>query len=489
MELLIDKIKYNLDASEAENYIENNSITLLKMEEQNALFLCAYSEILYILSIDFNNDNKAIKAIFSSYKEEDNNNLYFIGELFFQIANYYLINHKNNIDALNALDLRVRKIATLIRKSINKFDEFSPCFIDIILLSLTKKEINAKAESILKIKNTLNRIIQADSTRFISIAYSLANRLDLNEQEIEYITNKIFTISYLSSLSTSASYLIEIIISILKDEQRKAFTNAITNTVLSIYYYYTRDYLIEALIPVLMRNGLLNKKIIKSYLENDRMHCIYKSQVVKYCLNHELYELIPSIDNEQFDEFDDVLKKEYLTYLFKNEPQEHAYRLANHFVATTSTFQDYLFYKQLNIPSNYSLSSRILINNADTHNYLAAIYVYNNNKVSVAELKKLSLNDFIFLKDKLITNYKNETIESLKTNILKKSKLKKIQCDYIERGLLLLKEFSPIEYGKIRNEISVKNIIINSPLIRSDDILSMKKNKQLENHKIYIYNE
>ncbi len=393
---------------------------------------------------------------------------------------------------------RIKFIYTTIKNAYGLNDnEGYDKFLKEVILSLTEEEKNDIYNTTLLFYKVITKNRLFNSTDSITITFRFINQIKIDNDAlakfIKPLAHEAFT-SY-SYLGNSLDFLLSNIYYILDSQYKVSATEAVIEEFISFYksdtsYSYVLSQHLKTLCTYFIGHDVLLEDFVififshPDLMDSSRLICL----IVNYCFEHEYEKALKLFPKSMYSNLDRDAKKNYIAFLIElDNDKMKAYSLANGLISSNCTFSDYVWYKELNPPQEYGLSEELLYDFAINNKFKAAYLVYNHKQITVPILKSISFNDFKIVENILLSEYKALTIEALKAVIEQKIYLKNVNEQLVVSYLFELKKFSLTEYGKLRNNPKIKEIIGRSASFRYDDVITLMKTHQLENHNLYKF--
>ena len=400
-------------------------------------------------------------------------------------------------DETTDLPNRIKFIYNALKNTYGiNFEDNKDEFIKEVILSLTEEELNDKYNTALLFYKILLRNRMYNANESISVTLKFINNIKLDNDSLTKIV-KIFAHEKFVSLSyygNSLDYFLDDLFFILDKDYRFNVSQGVADEFVSFYksgssYSYALCQFLKTICSHFIDNGVLFEDFVififthTDLMESNRL----TSDIINYAFEHEFINALRFFPKNLYNGLDKDAKKGYVAFLIEIDDKVQGYSFANSLVSSSCTFIDYVWYKELDVPSEYALSDDLLYEFAINNKFKGAYLVYNHKQITVSVLKSISLEDFKIVENILLSEYKALTIEALKVVIEQKIYLKNVNEQQVVSYLFTLKKFSLTEYGKLRNNPKIKQIIGRSASFRYDDVMTLMKTHQLEMHKLYKF--
>ncbi len=469
----------------------NGSVSLI--DETNGLFKCSVSYLgnNYDVSFSLDKDSYALLDTIKLNNEVQllNPN---VETILLYAAVSYLRNRGEKYASYTMLERVDKTISSM--QNFERKDYFSPVYFALTIAGLlSKKEYTER-------RKTLNSILLAlrvtkrkkfDWDIITYIIFLLANYLDFADEEIIELTKERFSRFLLST----EAYELDFYFNELFWHLDQKTVSLILQAILEIFSVDVHTKIssstyskLSSIAEIAKRYGKLDDNFLKvlfsSPLATNELDFTY---FVKYAITKNLDEALSEISNNAIMNLRSDVRILFIRYAFDHQLKNCNKLLEELILSPDFSFSDYLWYKNLKINEDDKISESSLELIAKNHNFLGAYRVYNHKPVTINQLKNMSTKDIYLLKDILLNEYKKPMTEMLIEQIDRKISYKNIEYNVVLKYMSLLREFSPVEYGKMRNNSKVKMHLGDSTSFRYEDVISLYKSNQLETNKIYIY--
>lgn len=464
---------------------QNNEIKLSSTSGYIFNFEILNNDTTYYVNVELDNRGSVKRySVSPTSMSEDTNK--FIAAAFIYLENY---------DDTNYADLTLPNKIKLIynnylRKISNGYRRNNEEFVDKVYTSLTEQELSNSTETMITYFNVVCNINSFSRFEVSDRFFLFYKYFDFTKEDAIKIFTHIINVCF----NNSYPYLLlkDFLDDIFKNT-KKEFLFDLADALFKRYmFYYDRDkyYLrntVQAFIDVFCQYECLSEKTAITVMKEFYSYESLLSKIVDYSFQHEYAEALGEIDESIFKVLNREAQKQYISYLIEVKDPKLGYRFANTLMTVQSSFLDYVWYKELEIPKEYAINEEVLYDYATDHKYKGAFLIYNHKEVSPAVIKSIPLSDLKILKSILLADYKDKTIEAIKSYIESKMNLKSINESNLISYLFFLKDFSLIEYGRIRNNIRIKEILGKNAFLRYDDLLSLYRTNNLCSHGLFPY--
>lgn len=355
---------------------------------------------------------------------------------------------------------------------------------------LSMKELENKIETIDSLMSALilSRRKRFDWDETTIIVFTLAQFLEFSKEELLKLAKNRYGSIISNCLHYEVHYYFVSTFCYLDKESINVILEAILETLNSNMRTSKNTSKYISLAELAIRYDKLSEDFAKAVLSLKDISGHYEfSYIVQYALENNYEEALKVLDKNAVSNLYSSVFIPFIRYAIDHHFSNCSDLLDSVIYSSSFSFSDYVWYESLNIPQSQRKSENILELIADQRGFLGAFLVYNHRTVSQSQLKNIPIKDLVFLKEILLKEYRKSTTNMLVEQINRKLSYKNIDYKSLLRYMSLLREFSPVEYAKMRNNRNVKMYLANSVSFRYEDVISLYKKGELEDNKIYIY--
>ena len=398
-------------------------------------------------------------------------------------------------DKPSELDIatRLKRIITSYTSSMRE-KNIAPSYLFLLFApTITSEERKDKVKTLKTFQSALNvatkNLYRVQDRMYL--IYALADYLGYSDKEFSELTSSLYSYLITNLYSYELGWCISKTFSAVNDKHKNAILEAITPLLdlksprinLAKYKQITDVSL------ALLKEGVLNQEIMLFLFRNKQyQYSFMPDRYIKYALKHGFTTVLECLNEKDLQSLDCDTFKEYIRYAVNHNFKNTSTLVENLLYSSSFDFYDYIWFSRV-FPNRANGEDKEKLEAvAKNAGFYPAYKIYSHDKsVSVKDIKNLRYDEFIFLKDILLSEYKNATVQSLCDSIIRKLSLKNINEKTALESMSLLKEFSPIEYAKMRNNAKVKTYLSKASMFRYDDLLSLSNSGLLDKNHIYVY--